>query len=280
MSQAVQHAYLGVAHHVGRQRPRRLHRHDAQHLKHVILYHVAQGAEALEVAGARGQHFAGVGVVLGKPFFLGDGDLHVVDVLAVPQRLEDAVGETQHQQILHRLLAEIMIDTIGLIFGERLGDGGDDFAGAVKVAADGLFDDDARKRGLLTGVVDHSGVLEAADAHIDEAGRHGEVVDAAGGNAELRIDGVEARFEPGVGAGVIETAGHEEKGSGEVGPMAFVKVLARKTADAVAGAVSHPLIGIALHVTLGGQAESDGGEVRRQYAVHVEVVDGWQQFAP
>ena len=45
---------------------------------------------------------------------LGHGDLHVVDVIAVPQRLEDAVGEPEHHDVLDRLLAEIMVDAIDL----------------------------------------------------------------------------------------------------------------------------------------------------------------------
>ena len=41
---------------------------------------------------------------------LGDGDLHVVDVLAVPERLEDAVREAEDEEVLDRLLAEVVID--------------------------------------------------------------------------------------------------------------------------------------------------------------------------
>ena len=129
-------------------------------------------------------------------------------------------------------------------------------------------------------VVDHAGLLEAADAHIDEAGRHGEIIDAAAGNAELLIDGFEPGLELGVGAGVVEAAGHEEEGAGEVGPMAFVEVLAREATDAVAGAVADPFVGIALDFAFGGQAETDDGEMRRQDAIHIEVVDGRQQFTP
>ena len=40
----------------------------------------------------------------------------MVDVVAVPERLEHAVGETQHQDVLYRFLAEVMIDAVGLIF--------------------------------------------------------------------------------------------------------------------------------------------------------------------
>ena len=39
-----------------------------------------------------------------------DGDLHMIDVRAVPQRLQENVGEAQRHEILHRFLAEIVID--------------------------------------------------------------------------------------------------------------------------------------------------------------------------
>src|SRR3546814_20384058 len=41
---------------------------------------------------------------------LGHGDLHVVDVLAAPQRFEEGVGEAEIQQVLHSLLAQVMVD--------------------------------------------------------------------------------------------------------------------------------------------------------------------------
>ena len=50
---------------------------------------------------------------------LGRGDLDMVDMVAVPQRLEDAVGEAQHHDVLHRLLAEEMIHAIDLRLGQH-----------------------------------------------------------------------------------------------------------------------------------------------------------------
>src|SRR5688572_32333784 len=38
------------------------------------------------------------------------GELHAPDVLAIPKRLEEGVGKTEVEQVLHRLLAEKMID--------------------------------------------------------------------------------------------------------------------------------------------------------------------------
>src|SRR6185437_12234816 len=42
---------------------------------------------------------------------LGHRDLHTVDIVAVPDRLEERVTETEVEQILHRLFAKIMVDT-------------------------------------------------------------------------------------------------------------------------------------------------------------------------
>ena len=53
---------------------------------------------------------------------LGDRDLHVVDVVAVPQRLEEAVGEAEDQDVLHRLLAEIVIDAEDLLLARHAQD--------------------------------------------------------------------------------------------------------------------------------------------------------------
>ena len=83
----------------------------AQQLQHVVLHHVAQRAGLLVVAGARAD-----------ALLLGHGDLHVIDVLLVEQRLEDAVGEAQHQDVLDRLLAEVVIDAEDLPLVEDRGD--------------------------------------------------------------------------------------------------------------------------------------------------------------
>ena len=78
----------------------------------MVLQHVAHGARAVVVGAA--------------PFHaerLGDDDLHVVDVAAVPDGLEEAVGEAQEEQVLHRLLAEVVVDAedLGLVEDRRAG---------------------------------------------------------------------------------------------------------------------------------------------------------------
>jgi hypothetical protein len=60
----------------------------------VVLHHVAQGPGGVVVAGAAALHAQ----------VLGHGDLHELDVLAVPERLEDGVVEAEGEEVLDRLL--------------------------------------------------------------------------------------------------------------------------------------------------------------------------------
>ena len=92
-------------------------------------------------------HGAGFFVVIAAPLDaerLRDGDLHVIDVRAVPQRLQQNVGETQRHEILHGFLAEVVINAEDIALEEDGADHIVDGCGALAVSADRLFDDDAR----------------------------------------------------------------------------------------------------------------------------------------
>ncbi len=101
----------------------------------MVLHDVAEGAgrlvEAAPVLDAEG---------------LGDGDLHVVDVAAVPHRLEDGVGEAQGQDVLDRLLPQVVVDPVDLVFLEDLVQGGVEPVGTGQVAAERLLDHQADRR--------------------------------------------------------------------------------------------------------------------------------------
>ena len=99
----------------------------------MILHDVANGADFL-VEAAPALHAE----------LLGHRDLDVLDVISVPDRLEEGVGETEIQQVLHRLLAEVMIDAKDRRFGEHLVQRLIERLRARQVAAEGLLDDDAR----------------------------------------------------------------------------------------------------------------------------------------
>jgi hypothetical protein len=74
----------------------------------MVLDHVAQRAGAVVEVAARAHAQA-----------LGQRDLDVGDALAAPQRLEQGVAEAQRHQVLHRGLAEVVVDAEGLRLGEH-----------------------------------------------------------------------------------------------------------------------------------------------------------------
>src|SRR6266852_5971861 len=76
-------------------------------------------------------------------------DLHVIDVIAVPDRLEQSIGETQHEDVLHRFLAEIMIDAVNLMLVENLEQLLVEAASGSEIGAERLLDDDAPPRAIL-----------------------------------------------------------------------------------------------------------------------------------
>jgi len=79
--------------------------------------------------------------------FLGHRDLHVFDQSAPPQRLEQCIAETQRHEILHRLLAEVVIDAINLFLGEHLADLGVDEVGGLGVVSQRFLQHHPRERG-------------------------------------------------------------------------------------------------------------------------------------
>src|ERR1019366_3382409 len=80
---------LLVAHRVGIHGGGRLHGQKRDHLQHVVLNYVADGPRFL-VKLATALHAKG----------LGHGDLHAVDVIAVPDGLQKAIGETEDDEVL------------------------------------------------------------------------------------------------------------------------------------------------------------------------------------
>src|SRR6202012_3787021 len=78
-----------------------------------------------------------------------DGDLDMVDMIAIPDRLENAVGKAQHQDVLYRFLAEIMVDPINLLLVHELLEFMVELLGRFQIGAEGLFDDEPPPRAVL-----------------------------------------------------------------------------------------------------------------------------------
>src|SRR6476620_1117514 len=107
-----------------------LHRGERQQLDEVVLDDVAGGADTVVVSAATTESDV-----------LGHGDLDVVDVVGVPDRLEHLVGEAKRQHVLHRFLAKVVVDAEHRRLGEHAVHQMVERFGAGKVVAERLLDD-------------------------------------------------------------------------------------------------------------------------------------------
>ena len=153
----LEHLELLVAQGVGGRADGRLHRQHRDHLHQMVLHHVAQRPDAL--------------VEPAPPFdaeLLGHGDLHAAHVVAVPDRLEERVGEPEHQQVLDGLLAQVVVDPEDVGLGEPPVEQGVELLGRGQVAPERLLDHHPRALGeALAG--------QALDHGREGAGRDGQV---------------------------------------------------------------------------------------------------------
>ena len=88
-------------------------------------------------------------IVLAARFYadgLGRSDLHVVNPLPVPDRLEDRVREAQHEHVLNSLFAEVVIDAIHLMLAEAVEDEIIEPQRRLEASSERLLDHDAHPR--------------------------------------------------------------------------------------------------------------------------------------
>jgi hypothetical protein len=163
----------------------------------MVRYHVAQGAGGVVVIAAAAD---------GKRF--GDRDLDVVDVIAIPDRLEQSVGEAQHHDVLHRLFAKIVIDAENLVFLENAEEFLIERMRAGEVGTKRLFDDHAPPRAVtravtravIRAVFPRQAGLTKMNADRCEAGRRrGKIKQAIAARGALAFDARELAADFGIG---------------------------------------------------------------------------------
>jgi hypothetical protein len=96
------------------------------------------------------------------PDLLRRRDLDLVDVLAVPERLEDRVAEAKDQDVLDGLLAQVVVDAEGLSLVEGPGHQPVQLASGGEVASEGFLDDDPRP-GSAVGRVEQTRITQARE---------------------------------------------------------------------------------------------------------------------
>ena len=126
----------------------------------------------------------------------------MVDELLAPQRFEDAVGEAQREDVLDRLLAEVVIDPEHLMLAECGADLLVERARRFEIVAERLLDDHPRDAAAL--VFRQPGLAEVLED--GGVGRWGsrEVEDAVALGSALRVELLETCTEPRVAVGVVE----------------------------------------------------------------------------
>ena len=98
----------------------------------MVLHHVAQGSSLLIKGTAP----------LNTDAFCGR-DLHMINKIAVPDRLEDSIGKAKYQNVLNRFLAQIVINAKDLIFRQHLVDFVIQLPGRFQVVTERLFNNAA-----------------------------------------------------------------------------------------------------------------------------------------
>ena len=227
----------------------------------MVLDHVAQHARLL-VVGAPPLHAQ----------LLGHGDLHVVHVAAVPDGLEEAVGEAEDEDVLHRLLAQVVVDAEDLVLLQLAAEVGVEGARAVEVAAEGLLHDDAPPGvALLAG---EAGLAQLAHQRGEGVRRGGQVEEGVAARPVLAVELGQALAQPHEGGRVIGGTGDAVEAVAKVGPGGRVDLAGGEGLDVLRHELAEALVvhGLAHH--------AHEGELPRQEAVRAQVVERGQELAP
>ena len=123
-------------------------------------------------------------------------------MLLVPERLEHAVGEAKGQDVLHRLLAEIMVDAIDLAFIPKAENPAIEFAGRFQIGSKGLLDDDP----FPTGKILEAGPFEIPRDQAEDGRRRGHIEEDVSAGPVLGIELGDQLAEPFEGRRIAELA--------------------------------------------------------------------------
>ena len=255
----LEHLHLLVAHPLGLERGRGLHREQRQELQHVVLDEIAKRSGPFVVAGA----------ALDADF-LRRGDLDVVDEVAVPDGLEQRICESQRHQVLDRLLSQVVVDAKDLRLLEYVQHTLVQLARRREIEAERLLDHDPRLRSFAA--VQPRGAELGADQR-EELRRRRQVEDTVQRVAGLIVEIAQEAIDLGVDAVVIEHARHVAH-LGEQ-PVEHVRVWPspREALDRLA----RHLLKVLVRLLAAGDA--DQLEPLRECSLVREVVQSGQQLA-
>jgi len=226
----------------------------------VVRHHVAQGAgNVVELA-------ASLDV---KGF--GNGNLDMVDVISIPQRLEYAVREPKHHDVLNCLLSEIVVDAIDLALVQYAENLAIERLRRGQIGPERLLDDDAPPMPIR--FADEACISQP----VHDGGKH------LWGRREVEQDiaaGVIARLDRGqklgkvlVGRRIVEITLEIRDVRGEPIPVVLRHLAVAELAQADAEVAPERLI------VLFGSGDADHGKLVRQQPCLAKIVECRDQQA-
>ena len=221
----------------------------------MVLDHVASGADAVVVAAATTQ-----------ADIFGHGDLDVVDVVRVPDRVEQLIGEAQRQDVLHRLLAQVVVDAKDRILGKDAVDYFVEIAGTVQVVTERLLDDNPAPAVVVSS--GQPGLVQLLADRRETLGRNGVVERVIAADAPLGVELVQDLGQPRERGIVVECAFHETDSVGKPLPDRLTERRSRVLFDDLLNLLGE---GCVVPVATGEPHQS---EVGRQQTPVGQVVDG------
>ena len=221
----------------------------------MVLHNVANHARALVIRAARLD-----------PNLLGHRDLHAVNIPPVPDRLEDPVRKAKDQDVLDRLLSQIVVDAIKLVLVEVLVDVLVQAPGRLQVAAKGLLDDHPGPCSRAGGPPHRACPNMLGDRRI-HLGRRRDVEEPVPFCAVIGVDLRQHRIQLLVVLRGRVIALAVVQHAGELGPLPIVFQLgARVLLDCFQLLLAEGLVGLRF------SGESHHRKVARQQAIHRQVV--------
>src|SRR5271170_909651 len=110
----------------------------------------------------------------------------MVDMVPVPQRLEDTVGKAQHHDVLDCLLAQEMVHPVDLRLRNHIEELSVERVRRGKIGAERLLDDDASPATFL--LLGESGFGEPLDDRPEQGARDGKIENHVAASTEFRFD--------------------------------------------------------------------------------------------
>src|SRR5262245_18204320 len=74
----------------------------------------------------------------------GHGDLHTLDMVAIPEGFQERIGEAEEEQVVHRPLAQVMVDAEDRLLVEGAKQGTVERLRREEIVTERFFNDDTR----------------------------------------------------------------------------------------------------------------------------------------